>query len=87
MTPCSGTSRPWNTDSLKDYARQLGLDTETFETCLDSDAKAQQVLEDFRDGQGYGVSATPTFFINGRRLVGARPLSSFQTLIDEALSR
>ena len=76
-----------DTDSLKGYASALGLDTETFETCLDSDAKAQQVLEDFRDGQSYGVSATPTFFINGRRLVGARAISSFQTLIDEALSR
>ena len=72
-------------DSLKAYASALGLDTEAFDTCLDSGAKAQQVLDDIRDGQSYGVSGTPSFFINGQRLVGARPFASFKTLIDAAL--
>ena len=64
----------------------LGVsDAEAFETCLDSGATELQVLKDFRDGRRYDVTATPTFFINGQRLIGARPFSSFQTLIDAAL--
>ena len=74
-------------ESLRMYAEDLGLDSDVFNACLDSGAKTQLVLDHVRDGQSYGVSATPTFFINGRILVGALPFSSFQTLIDEALGR
>ena len=74
-------------ESLKLYADNIGLDADVFSTCLDSDAKAQLVLDDVQTGQSYGVRATPTFFINGRILVGALPFSSFQTLIDAELNR
>ena len=73
--------------SLKIYAEEVGLGVDFFSTCLDSGAKAQLVLDDLQDGRRYGVTGTPTFFINGQRLVGAQPLSSFQTLIEAALSR
>ena len=72
-------------DSLKRYASDLGLNAATFNTCLDSGAKTAQVLKDFQDGQSYGVTGTPTFFINGQRLVGARPFDSFKSIIDAAL--
>ena len=72
-------------DSLKRYASELGLNATTFNTCLDSGAKTAQVLKDFQDGQSYGVTGTPTFFINGQRLVGARPFASFKSIIDAAL--
>lgn len=72
-------------ESLKLYAEQVGLDTEVFGTCLDSGAKTQLVLDDVEDGLSFGVSGTPTFFINGQMMVGAQPFSSFQTLIDDAL--
>ena len=74
-------------ESLKKYAGDTGLDIDVFSTCLDSGAKTQLVLDNVRDGEGYGVNATPTFFINGQMLVGALPLNSFQTLIDDALSK
>ena len=73
--------------SLKIHAEDVGLDTDVFTNCLDSGAKAQLVLDNLQDGENYGVSGTPTFFINGQRLIGARSFSSFQTLIDAALSR
>ena len=65
-------------DSLTLYAEGMGLNTTDFSTCLDSDAKAKQVLDDVQAAQSYGVRATPTFFINGKILVGALPFSSFQ---------
>ena len=74
-------------ESLKLYAENIGLDTTDFSTCLDSDAKAQRVIDDVQAAQSYGVRATPTFFINGRRLVGALPFSSFEMLIDAELNR
>ena len=73
-------------ESLKLYAAEVGLNTEAFNTCLDSGDKTQLVLDDIQDGLSYGVSGTPTFFINGQILVGAWPFDRFQTLIDAALS-
>ncbi len=72
--------------SLKIYAENIGLDAEAFSGCLDTGAKTQLVLGHIQDGLGYGVSGTPTFFINGRILVGARQFGIFQSMIDEALS-
>ena len=76
-----------DTEALKGYASGLGLDPDAFDTCLDSGEKEQQVLADFQLGQDYGVTGTPTFFVNGRRVRGAQPFASFKTLIDTALGR
>ncbi len=71
---------------LKRYAEQLGLDVAAFSQCLDSQKYNDEVNADLRDGLQAGVTGTPTFFINGRRVVGAQPLQTFQTLIDQALA-
>ena len=73
--------------SLKTYAQRLGLEAELFNTCLDSGAKADLVLADVEDGVSYGVTGTPSFFINGQLLVGAYPFDQFQILIDDALEK
>lgn len=72
-------------DLYKQFAEQLGLDTQKFNDCLDSDKFADAIAADQRDGTSYGVTGTPTFFINGWRLVGAQPLASFEALIDKEL--
>jgi protein-disulfide isomerase len=72
-------------DNLKQYAADLGLDTTTFNTCLDSGAMSQEVQTDRSDGLKAGVEGVPTFFINGKKLVGSAPFQSFQALIDEEL--
>lgn len=72
-------------EDLKDYAEELGLDTEAFDNCLDSGAKSEQVAKDFADGQEAGVRGTPAFFINGRFLSGAQPFEQFKQLIDAEL--
>jgi protein-disulfide isomerase len=71
--------------NLKNYATELGLDESNFNLCLDSGKYAQEVQKDFEDGRSYGVTGSPTFFINGRMLVGAQPFSTFQTVIEEEL--
>ena len=42
-------------------------------------------LQRFQDGLRLASPVQPTFFINGRPLIGAQPISAFQALIDQAL--
>jgi protein-disulfide isomerase len=72
---------------FREYAADLGLDTERFNECLDSGKYAAEVAADLREGERIGVSATPTYFINGRKLTGALPYSTFQGVVEEALSQ
>jgi protein-disulfide isomerase len=83
--------------SLKSYAAQLGLNTATFDQCLDGGEKTAEVAKDKQDGTSYGVSGTPAFFINGRLVSGAIPFADYQdstgatkpgfkSIIDQALA-
>jgi protein-disulfide isomerase len=72
---------------LKQYAQELGLKTSSFSPCLDSDKYVKKV-EGETAGAGFvGVRGTPTFFVNGRRLVGAQPFEIFQKVIEEQLKK
>lgn len=72
-------------ESLISYAARLNLDTDKFRTCLESGKYTDEVLADFEAGREYGVTGTPTFFINGVRVVGAQPFEVFQQIIEEEL--
>jgi predicted DsbA family dithiol-disulfide isomerase len=72
---------------LKAHAGTLGLDAPMFGECLDSGRYAGLVESDLEEGQGYGVSGTPAFFVNGRPLVGAQPFDAFAQVIDDELRR
>jgi protein-disulfide isomerase len=69
------------------YAKKLGLDTNKFSTCLTNGKYAAQVQEDLTEGNRVGVSGTPTMFINGEMVVGARPYESFKAVIDKYLAQ
>lgn len=68
------------------YAQQLGLDLERFTACIADEAGSAEVDADLQDAYELGVRGTPTFFINGRPLVGAQPLQAFAAIIDEELN-
>jgi len=55
-------------DSLIKYAQQAGLNAEQFDRDLHSAAAAAGVKKDIADGTSYGVSGTPTVFVNGVQL-------------------
>jgi protein-disulfide isomerase len=74
------------TPKFKEYSSELGLDTEKFNDCLDSGKYADEVADDLRAGQELGVTGTPTFFINGKKIVGAQPFQVFQTAIEDELA-
>jgi len=68
---------------LKRYARQVGLDANVFDQCLDSGRQAAEVEEDFQAGLAAGVQGTPTFFVNGQRIAGVLPLEVWRQIINE----
>ncbi len=80
-------------DTYVQWATDLGLDTATFQTCLSTDKYKQFVQDDesfanslpTENGEA-AVGGTPTFFINGTRLVGAYPLDAFKQIIDAQLA-
>ncbi|MBF0186457.1 MAG: thioredoxin domain-containing protein [Magnetococcales bacterium] len=72
---------------LTELAKEVGLNVETFDTCLDSGNKAARVKQDLADGKKLGITGTPTFFINGLQLVGAVPPQEFRRIIDAELER
>ncbi len=73
-------------EALVSLAADLGVDTEAMATCLADDVHADEIQKDFVDGMTLGVRGTPSFFINGRPLVGAQPLAAFQQMIDAELA-
>ena len=65
------------------YADEIGVD---IGTCLENDEMAEEVADDFSAGRAYGVSGTPSFFVNDKMLVGAYPYEYFEALIEYELS-
>lgn len=51
-------------------------------SCLDSGEMTAEVQADYVAGKSYGISGTPTFFINGKKLVGAWPYEVFEKVIE-----
>ena len=74
-------------DHLRGYAREVGLDLAAFDQCQASGKYRVAVQKDVDEGNRLGVTATPTFFINGRQVTGAQPLEAFSLMIDEELTR
>ena len=71
---------------FKGYAAELGLESAAFDSCLDIEVFADEVQADLDEGQRAGVTGTPTFFINGRMLVGALPFEAIAQVIEDALN-
>jgi protein-disulfide isomerase len=74
-------------DYLKKYAAETGMDAAKFNACLDTAKYSDRVQQTMGVGNGLGVQATPSIFINGRMLSGAQPYEVFAAVIDEELQR
>ncbi len=74
-------------ENLIKFAQDLKLDVAKFDPCLNNDETLERVKVDTLEGRQVGVSGTPTFFINGKPLVGAQRAEIFQAEIDELLGQ
>ncbi len=75
-----------NEPSLLETARSLGLNQESFRSCLTGSKFKAQIEQDFQDGTRAGVSGTPGFFINGVFVNGAQPEADFEKVIESELA-
>jgi protein-disulfide isomerase len=73
--------------TFEKYAQELGLDMAEYKKDLVSKELKDRIAADTSQARQLGATGTPAFFINGRFLSGAQPISSFQRLIDEALKK
>ena len=73
--------------NLDKYAQELGLNMSKFTAALDSGKFKDKVDQDAKEGASFGATGTPTFFINGTRLVGAQPPEKFKEVIDAELKK
>lgn len=74
-------------EDLKKRATDLGLDADRFNECYVAQRYTKQVESSFNDGKALGVTGTPTFFINGRMLVGQPTYESLKDIVEEELAR
>jgi protein-disulfide isomerase len=73
------------------YALEMGLEQEVFDSCLTNGKYIEEIRNDLNDGRTYGVSGTPGFFIGNDQigyveLKGAQPFESFKKVIDAQLN-
>ncbi|OFZ15276.1 MAG: hypothetical protein A2X86_08100 [Bdellovibrionales bacterium GWA2_49_15] len=72
---------------LKATAKSIGLDTKKFDACLDTSKYESVVTKDMEQGGSIEVKSTPTFFVNGHIINGARDVEFFSELIDQELAK
>ena len=78
------TANPY--EGLLRIARQAGMTQEGFESCLKDRTLANEIVESGRRAvEKFGVESTPTFFVNGTKIVGAQPLAAFEKAIEAVL--
>ena len=72
-------------DSLITYAGELNLDVKRFTSDLDSMKHKKLIEKDEKLAVAMDLYNTPTFFINGRKVIGNRPYDYLKKIIEEEL--
>ncbi len=72
-------------DSLKSYAQNISLDTNSFAECLDSGSKSDIVAKDVSEAVFNGIVGTPTMIIGGMEFKGIQTEATLGLAVREAL--
>ncbi len=81
----------WGTaEKVKTFASDLGLDTQKFNSCLDSKKYEPRVQQLYQLGQNLGITGTPTIFVGNEKIgftkiTGAQPYEVFQQMMNQYL--
>jgi len=73
-------------NDLKSYAAQISLNTTRFDQCLDSQQDKAKVDQSMAEARGYGFIGTPSFIVNGQKVIGPASFSQFKSMIDPILA-
>lgn len=63
-------------------AATIGLDADAFNTCFNTQESLQPIIEDYQEGQNFGIQGTPNFVINGHWVQGLLSPAEFSRIID-----
>jgi protein-disulfide isomerase len=77
--------------TFSQYATDIGLEQQQFDSCLESGKYLEEVQGDLSDGRDYDITGTPGFFIGNSdigfvKINGAQPFDSFKRVIDAQLN-
>ncbi len=75
------------TNTFLSYADEIKMDREKFKTAMNDSKIMDKINRDKDDGNALGVTATPTFFVNGIKLQGVPSYEDFKSLIDSELAK
>lgn len=86
------TQNDWsNVDNAEEifigYAGKLGLDTNKFKIDMNSDEAKKAVNDDYAEGVGIGINSTPTFYLNGKKILNPRTFDDFKGLIQNEIDK
>ncbi len=76
-------ARPFDEKRLLDGAQNLGLDTDAFETCLDSGSLNSTIDAAREEFRRRGLTGTPSFFINGQKVQDYREFDNLDALVEQ----
>jgi protein-disulfide isomerase len=74
-------------ENLKRFAAELGLDSQQFTQCLDSDKYRTKVQQEVAEAGRLGVHSTPSLFVNGQLIKNGSNYQVLQAAIEAALAR
>lgn len=71
--------------ALERIALLGGISKAEFDKCIDDKALSKRIVaEEYQAEKDYGIDSTPTFFINGTKVVGALPYADFDKVLEKA---
>jgi protein-disulfide isomerase len=70
-----------NEKDLPQIAEHLKLDVASFTQCITTEKYKDELLAAKQQAENIQINATPTYFINGKRYVGTKPLAQLKKLI------
>ena len=85
-TQLNWVSAPDPIAELSKSLRIAGMGEKEVKACLANEAVSNGVIADYKGGESLGVDSTPTFFINGQKYTGARPIEELDALFTKLTS-
>ena len=81
--PQWGEKQDFQNALFRSFAEELGLDMEKYDAAMAAEETKERIRKDIADGKALGVTGTPTFFLNGEKLV-LNSEEQFRQLLDDA---
>ncbi len=76
----------FSNDRLKAMAQNIGLDTNTFNTCFDANQYQAQIQAGFDKGAAMGVQGTPSVFVNGKAVGQPGKIATYDEIMQAVLA-